>query len=474
MSKGTKITIIIVFLITVVLIASAVVVGLRLQSQQESPPEETNTEQTCPAAGECLFVDCSTQRLFGENCESEIVDGFCCSEYDSPTDICQKKDFCAGALENNLCEDAGTEFNTCDRCSTGKSSNVIVKQGEVACEYEFEICKPDSECGEIPENESEILEQENALSCADERETGEEWKECCIGDNEGKSRIVKKDDECSFSIVQDCTTDKECAVEVKEPSENNEITEPEATQEESQPTGAKNEAENAPTPTEKPEAQVTTESTENEDPTPTEAKTESDPTATPTKEPNEVEATEVTTIPEEQNNPVESESKATATLTTEANDPAPETQNNEEIPAQEIQAPVEVETPNETPIPTIEEEAEEKEEIIDDPVTTEIVVAEATENTIENTEKGVTTILTPTIKLEELPETSIEFREFSFILLGLTISLFGIVIYRVERIQEGLEKLYIDLRYVVLPKPGKNQEKRSRKLFEKKFKKEKE
>ncbi|MCA9385574.1 hypothetical protein KC717_02915 [Candidatus Dojkabacteria bacterium] len=213
MSKKARYVIIIVFAATLVMGGVALFIANRLNGNENI--SESPSEANCPAAGSCEFYDCNSQVVYSENCTSEIVPGFCCTNYitSSPSDRCNMKSQCEQPdLEDGVCENAGEIFNVCDRCSTGKSSRVRAVQGEVGCDYEYEICKVDAACGEVIDFNEEGTSDSMGEECSNDRDVGDEWTECCAGDESGSSRVITKNADCSYSIVEECQPDILCSV----------------------------------------------------------------------------------------------------------------------------------------------------------------------------------------------------------------------------------------------------------------------
>ncbi|MBD3363464.1 hypothetical protein GF362_07150 [Candidatus Dojkabacteria bacterium] len=411
MSKKVRVVIIVVFALTIGLVATALVISNKLVSQ---PDVSEEIEASCPESGQCEFIDCNSQKIYSENCQFEITDGFCCNNYTSPTDRCNKNAFCSGEeIDETICEDTGTVFHTCDRCSIGKSSKIRVLQGEAGCIYQAEICKPDTRCGDLPEEGGTEL---NLDDCADDREVGEEWKECCIGDDIGKSRTIKKEEDCSLVIVQDCTEDPECT------EDDSDSTSMLPTQTQQQAVGTTTE----PEATEEDEAQQVTGTSTLE---PTEQ-------ATTTQDPNQTQGTTV--------------------------EPAQATQApTQELTAQPTEEPTSTMSPTTTSPVTSPTETESTPTTVPSTTTTSITSLPTDSNYPSES---------VTEEMENLPTTSLPFQDSTIIILSIIFTLIGILILRDEDLQIQLETLAISLRYSLNKNTTKLQKHRERKIYEKKFK----
>jgi hypothetical protein len=205
MSTSVKIFIVILIVLTIALVGGAIGASYLLgESGDDITVIDPGTEDECLPAGECRYYSCSEKIVYLDNCETEKETGFCCEGYDSPGDICEKKDLCENG-GSAVCENIGKTTEMCEQCLTGMSSTVKTIQGENGCDFEIGPCKPNAECGEIPDDQLN-----NPVSCADEIEIGATIRQCCQGVDEGKSKLIRKEESCTFSVVEECSPDDLC------------------------------------------------------------------------------------------------------------------------------------------------------------------------------------------------------------------------------------------------------------------------
>lgn len=424
MSNKSKLIIISTFVITLILAIAGFYYLHFIVPDSQTPIEQE--KESCPPKGECEFYDCEKQKIYKDNCEFEISDGFCCNGYNSPTDRCRKKDFCAG-LDDNLCENAGEEFSTCDRCSVGKSSLVKVLQGEKGCEYEYQICKPDPNCGEIPEDDDSDLTNDSK-QCADDRKIGEEWKECCIGEDIGKSRTIRKNEDCSLIIISPCTTDDECKDHKDSGTIVRDPNTPGITQQPSQI-----------------QDQETTPSQDNQEET-------SNNTPVPQRE----------NANTQENNDTDPESVPEQTRDISSNDTPTTVPQRDPITENAVESDT-----TSTPIPqnTRQSEASIATIIPEEPARNTYV--EPGENTLQPTPTDIENIQED---MEVLPRTSLQNNQIVIILSALGFIILGIYITHDTQIRIRIEEKVITLYYLLFPNTrNKKQEARTKKIFEKKL-----
>jgi hypothetical protein len=437
LSSKSKIIIFVTFIITLI-----VAVGGFFYLYVINPTQETEVEEkdpSCLEEGECEFQDCNKQKVYKQNCEFEIQEGFCCNGYNSPTDRCQKKLFCAGQDET-FCEKAGEEFKTCDRCSIGKSSLVKVKQSAIGCEYEYEICKPDIKCGEIPENDNIEGTQKQ---CADDREIGDEWKECCIGEDLGKSRTIRKNDDCSLIIISPCAQDQECEAKstptpTPRSQQTNRTPVPQSTQEDQNisPTLT-------PTQQDQPAATQPTQQDQTTTPSTTQP-TQQGQTTTPS----------ITQPTQQGQTTTPSITQPTAVQPTQSTQQDQTTTPSTTQPTQQGQ----------TTTPSITQPTQQGQ------TTTPSITQPTAVQPTQSTQQDQPQLVDTDIDLETLPRTDMHSSQIIFITIALLFIACGIYISQDPKMAIALEERIIDIRYKLFPnQKNRQQEKRTQKLFEQKL-----
>lgn len=447
MNNKIKITFIIVFILIIVSVAGALIMPKLLLSQQEPDPIDVGDKnKECPPDDTCNFYDCDFHRVYkncelyyGDGTDTGLYPGFCCNGYTSKdlTDFCKKKDFCDGNIEN-ACENVGSTITTCDMCLTGMSTAVEVLQGPLGCEYKYDVCKIDKQCGEIPEPDENNIIKVDGTECAGERAVGSSWEECCSGKNVGKSRILKKLEDCSFQVVEECTPNDKCAVSIQKKTN-------------SLPTKV---------PTSNASSTLTPTPTDNPDPINTLTPTNSSvsPTITKSASSNPLPTKDVV-----------STLTPTATTSGTTTKPAAITTSTQSVTPTKTAT---IKTNSITPSPTKVASSTSQATNQITPSSTVPIFFATDYPTGTFIPTSINTIV-PITDNNHLPSTSLEFKQIPYIIAGLLIVLLGILVSFNEYLQDHLERGYFSLKTFFVNKEEKTFKKRSSKRFENRLTKKK-